>query len=450
MNYSKKNLVIGIIFLISTNLFSETLHIKEEVFEEKIKTKGSNGNFLGPSAQIKGSYDFDLGTITALFEGGPRQLRNNFTLGFCLSNTGRTGVKITTEHLMQDLKFNFFTGAERKWVHQVAGGVGFKHVLEQENSMLFLKSCQLDGYYAHSWGRNLEEKRILPNKICINKRKIAGSDSWGGSGGVDLQFRKFRSILGLEANYDYVKYNTKNSHHFSKSGIGGGISLLHPFSDTFDLKAKASFRKPFNNYSGEFNWKPKSISALTAGLFGGYTAGKHRLASSYDIGIKISYLFGMNKMPSQKVENSMLDCSSSKNYIKRWLQDPTIKMPQVLAISDEKNICTEFIEESISCNGINSGFFEEGEFGVMRFTVSNLSNFDSESTQLTIISFDPEITDSIEYNFGNLSPGERKTFEQDVLNTGDLGFTGIEWKVETLSNACIDVTVIPEISFSPM
>ncbi|MCB1067773.1 MAG: hypothetical protein KDK56_06270 [Simkania sp.] len=441
MNYSKKNIVIIIAFLISTNLFSETLHIKEEVFEEKIKTKGSNGNFLGPSAQIKGSYDFDLGTITALFEGGPRQLRNNFTLGFCLSNTGRTGVKITTEHLMQDLKFNFFTGSEKKWVHQVAGGVGFKHVFEQEDSMLFLKSCQLDGYYAHSWGRNLGEKHIPPNKICINKRKIAGSDSWGGSGGVDLQFRKIRSILGLEANYDYLKYNTKNSHHFSKSGIGGGISLLHPFSDTLDLKAKASFRKPFNNYSGEFNWKPKSVPGLTVGLFGGYTAGKHRLASSYDIGIKLSYLFGLSRISSQNNKNSMLDCSASKNYLKRWLQEPTIKMPQVLAISDEKISCKIISEEEEeSCNGVISGslILEEGVNNV-KFLISNLDSFTSTGDiVLHVTSQEANIDELIDIN--SIAPNQStEVTENYFFDAYGSPVAVLNWELETVHDVCIDI-----------
>ncbi|WP_316356528.1 hypothetical protein [Candidatus Neptunichlamydia sp. REUL1] len=336
---------ISISLLISINLCAETITFSETEIEEKIKTKGSRNNFLGPSARIQLSHDFYAFVLSGLFEGGPKQLRSNATFGFCLGSNEKTGIKISGEHLMQDLKFNFYTGSQKKWVHQASGGIGIKHVFEKEMSSLFVKSCQLDGYYSHSWSRKLSKNPLDPYKISVNHRRIAGANAWGGKGGADLQFKKFRTVVGLDVSYDHVKYDIKNGCHLSKSGIGGGISLLHPFSDTFDLRTKASFRKPFNNYSGELNWKPKSFPGLTAGFFGGYTAGKYCLASSYDIGIRLSYVFKSKKTEPSHETNSGLSCLAPKNYLKTWLQEPVVKMAQVLAISDEKLTFKEIIKE---------------------------------------------------------------------------------------------------------
>ncbi|WP_316357188.1 hypothetical protein [Candidatus Neptunichlamydia sp. REUL1] len=350
---------ISISLLISINVCAETITFTETEIEEKIKTKGSRNNFLGPSARIQLSHDFYAFVLSGLFEGGPKQLRSNATFGFCLGSNEKTGIKISGEHLMQDLKFNFYTGSQKKWVHQASGGIGIKHVFEKEMSSLFVKSCQLDGYYSHSWSRKLSKNPLDPYKIFVNHRRIAGANAWGGKGGADLQFKRFRTVVGLDVSYDHVKYDIKNGCHLSKSGIGGGISLLHPFSDTFDLRTKASFRKPFNNYSGELNWKPKSFPGLTAGFFGGYTAGKYCLASSYDIGIRLSYVFKSKKTEPSHETNSGLGYLAPKNYLKTWLQEPVVKMAQVLAISDEKLTFKEIIEEVKSDKGVSSGIIPD-------------------------------------------------------------------------------------------
>ncbi|WP_316359680.1 hypothetical protein [Candidatus Neptunichlamydia sp. REUL1] len=343
----------GIFLLTSISLFSETVNFSEIKVEEKIKNKGSRGNFLGPSVQAQLSHDFNLGVVSGLFEGGPKQLRSSAALEFCLGSNRGTGIKISTEHLMQDLKFNFHTSSQKKWVHQASAGIGFKHVLENERHPLFIKSFQIDGCYSHSWSKNLDKKYIGHHKNCISFRRIAGVNLWGGSGGVDLQFKKFRSILGLIVNYDYLKFDIKNSYQLSKSGFGGGFSLLQPLSDAFDLKAKISFRKSFNKYSGEFNWNPNKIPGLAAGLFGGYTSGKYGLASSYDIGIKLSYLFGHKKSESSHSKNLLSGYSASKNCFKTCIQDSFIRMPQVIAVSDEKISCSLILSEKVlSCDGL--------------------------------------------------------------------------------------------------
>ncbi len=443
---------IGIFLLISIKLFSETITLSEIKIEEKIKSKGSHGNFLGPSAQVNGGYDFDIGIVSGLFEAGPKQLRSSTTLGFCLGSNGRTGVKINAEHLMQDLKFNFYTGSQKKWIHQASGGIGFKHVFEKDATPLFVKSCQLDGYYSYSWSRNLAKKNIGLYKNCTNHRRIAGANIWGGSGGTDLQFKKFKTVLGLTVNYDNVKYDIKNSYQVSKSGFGGSISLLHPFAEDFDLKVQASFRKPFNNYSGEFNWNSKKAPGLVAGVFGGYTSGKHCLASSYDIGVKLSYLFGVKKTGPSHSKNSGPACSISKNYLKMWMHGPSIKMPQIFAISDEKNICKKLIEDVSSCSGsafgpilLWDGFQEPLFLANIFFDIKNndpsretgpliFSAKDINNNNLGVFNVNPSPdgippNDQISYNLIFQSP-------LPIIENN----TDTHWEVTATNGVCFDIT----------
>ncbi|WP_420421498.1 hypothetical protein [Simkania sp.] len=301
----------------------------------RIRTTGSQGNFMGPTLRAQVTKDFCFGGVGGLVEAGFRQVRVNGTLGFALGPQKRDGIKGSIDYLTQDLKFDFLTSSERKWVHQLAGGLAYQHVF----NVSILKDLEVGGYYSHSWDRTLENKCVTePSELGTvsfrDCRRIAGADAWGLNGGIGLQIFS-KTILGLQGNYDHVDYNTKYSPDLTKAGFGGTISLFQSLFYNIDLNLQAAFRKPFNFYSGSLNWSPPQVKGLTVGVFGDHTAGKHRLPSSYDFGISLSYAFG----PKQKTVTQdgkkvrIPDCSS---LVGAWLVQPAVTMPQVLVISDEK------------------------------------------------------------------------------------------------------------------
>ena len=249
------------------------------------------------------------------------------------------------------------TGSERKWIHQLAGGLAYQHVFD----INILRNFTTDGYYSHSWSRDLGEKQeIFPlnseeEVIFDIKRGIAGANAWGLGSGIHLGIFS-QTTLGLKLNYDHVAYDNSYSKDVTKAGIGGTITLNQLFPQNISLSLLSGFRKPFNYYSGALNWSPKRMPGFTVGVFGDHTAGKHHLASSYDLGVSLSYAFGPK--PSSKNSDDVKPKDSCKSLVGSWLVEPAVYMPQVLAIADQSvvgingaeggQICLELIAEGPS------------------------------------------------------------------------------------------------------
>lgn len=317
--------------------------------KQPVKTSGTQGNFMGPTFRAQVTKDFCFGGVGGLIEAGFRQVRVNGTLGFALGSQKRDGLKGSIDYLTQDLKYSFLAGSERQWIHQLAGGLAYQHVF----NVSILKNLEFGGYYSHAWDHTFSSKcvsepTVLGTVNFQDCRRIAGANAWGGNSGVGLQLFS-KTLLGLQGNFDHVSYNNKFSKNLTKSGFGGTTFLEQGLFYNINLNLLAAFRKPFNYYSGSLNWSPSQVKGLSVGIFGKHIAGKHRLASSYDLGVSLSYAFG----PKQKtVDNggkkvSVADCNS---LVGAWIVQPAVYMPQVLAIADEKLVtnCRTLVAQSNS------------------------------------------------------------------------------------------------------
>ena len=371
-----------------------------------IQSKGSGGNFVGPTLKTQVSKDFCFGGVGGIFEAGFRQIRANGTLGFALGSEKRDGIKGSVDYLTQELKYNFISGSERRWIHQLAGGLAYQHVFD----INILKDFIADGYYSHSWSRDLGEKQatafILGGEEAIFeiKHRIAGADAWGLGSGVDLQIFSMTS-LGLKLNYDHVDYDTNYSKDLTKAGVGGTVSLTQMFPQNIALSLLAGFRKPFNYYSGSLSWSPKQVSGLSVGVFGDHTAGKHRLASSYDLGVSLSYAFGPKGGYAKKgKERAPEHCNS---LVGGWLVQPAVYMPQVLAVADQKvtgNCFTLFVEgPSILTILIPNGFAIQSSFTITE-------PFETSPTSVTYILYDANGNELFNSGRAGLGPTNSMTF----------------------------------------
>lgn len=292
---------------------------------------------LGPIASL--SY---TGSVSPKFaynllgEGGAYHLRANGTVGFALYDYNR--FKITTEYLAQDITYAFFSGNSQQWVHQTAVGAGYQHDI----NMRFSPQFDVSGYYSYAPSKTLSiVSGLYVNPMgapinFIDNRRIAGSAASGGEAGFSLH-PWLSAKTGIYLNYDRVDYDQSYSAiNQDAIGLGGTAFYNQDLTDHVTLGLMGAVRQPFNNYRINLNWNdPLYKGHWTFGAFGEYNEGKNTLPNTWNAGISVNYSED-NSLTITKKEFANKKTSENLNHtLTKWVNDPAVRMPQVLAIGDE-------------------------------------------------------------------------------------------------------------------
>lgn len=297
--------------------------------------------FLGPTihAHISQPIGYNISSSFGV-EGGPRQYRGNATLGWILAENHR--IKFTGEYLWQKINYNFYSGIAQQWVNQGAVGAGYQYMLLDG----VINDLRLYGYYSHapSIGLSTFSGSFVNSNTTytyIDQRRIAGSNAAGFSPGFALH-PWYGAQAVISANYDNVRYNTKyiSTRHYS--GFGGTLDFKQALPGNLQMNLLAASRTAFNNYQAGLNWnKTVESGLLTLGIIGGYNKGKHTLPNTSVISFNVGYAF----------DQSMAIDDNDRDYklaspLSTWVAEPAVRMPQVLAIADERVTLTSFTPAS--------------------------------------------------------------------------------------------------------
>ncbi|MCD6045636.1 MAG: hypothetical protein K0R48_799, partial [Gammaproteobacteria bacterium] len=121
-------------------------------------------------------------------------------------------------------------------------------------------------------------------------------------------------------------------------GLGGHIRLEQSLKDNLQLQAQTTLSQLFDNYAARLNWiwNSKQNRALSAGLNSSYTQDHTTERNFWVNGVNVSVIWDTPSvkkaaMPQNKVQNTEATESLSK-----WVQTPAVRLPDVLAISDER------------------------------------------------------------------------------------------------------------------
>jgi hypothetical protein len=349
---------ILLLSLSSTTLFSDDNNDNDssslscessEAFFCSCNRRHNTDNVYGPNLKVV-TTPFRLTDCTIFSvgaEGGSNNIRFNGTFGYFLSP--KIHFKCTAEQLSQRVTYNFTSGKLRKWMQQFAiGGVAqyaFCHP--------WIESIELYGSYANCPGRRLKsrpccvQRTNLLNQVC---RHIAGGrDGFAGLGITIQPWR--RAIFSLAADYDYVTYRRKLSNRINTSGFGGTAKLHQEFDCGLSIDLKGELRRPFNYYEGALNWtNVHPFGILTFGVYTGYTQGRDFLPNNWTTGIMVSADFGGIPFFSNYRDCNPPPCVRGcplnplfpvDSELVAWIATPAVRMPTVLAISEEVVVPTQ-------------------------------------------------------------------------------------------------------------
>jgi len=290
----------------------------------------------GYTVQGKLAHNLGFNNAYALgLELGNKQQRYSATLGHVLSAQQR--IKFTTEYLKQDLNFDFDSGTVDQWVGQWAYGLAYQYIVPKG----LVNDINLKLNYSKADSKDLGTIDTLASTgdvISSDYRRIAGATDKNVGVGVDL-VPTSTSLLGLELDYDSVKYDTKYVTGKNVSGLGGKVSLEQLINKYLKVKVSASNRKPNNDYEAELDWlvSAKPSSRLEMGVTGGFTSNStagSTLASDSRVGLNLNYTMGSNPLAPEtfySVDNSR----KALDNLVQWTSVPAVYMMQVLAIKDE-------------------------------------------------------------------------------------------------------------------
>ncbi|MBS4168053.1 putative Ig domain-containing protein [Parachlamydia sp. AcF125] len=254
-------------------------------------------------------------------EVGRRNYRANGTLGWLWGNQSR--FKFSAEFLSQKLGYRFSTGKQDRWMHQYAVGAEYQHDFYHP----LLSSGEIGLYYSYAPSRKLGHK---VRDDFLYSRRIAGSDSYGGSLGATVTPWRSGS-LHIDADYDSVRYRTRYKSKKRVSGFGGSLNYHQDLSYNFFLDLLGEFKRPYNYGRARLGWHHPNWAGLVVGLFGAHTRGKSRLPSHTTAGLELTYAFGERAESS----DACVPCYCEP-ALASWVSTPAVYMPQVLAIAEEK------------------------------------------------------------------------------------------------------------------
>lgn len=320
-----------------------------EDFYCKHSHRHHTNNVYGPNIQVVTTpfrlTDCSIFSIGA--EGGSNNYRFMGTVGYFISP--KIHLKCTLEQLNQRVGYQFTTGRLQKWMRQSAVG----GVIQYAFCHRWLESVEIYGSYACCPSRRIKTRPCcVKSTNLLNQvhRHIAGGkDSFAGLGLTVTPWH--HATFSLIADYDYTTYKRKLScSNLTTSGFGGTAKFHQDFDCNVSIDLKGELRRPFNYYEGALNWTTvHPYGLLTFGFYAGYTQGRDQLPNNWTTGVLISADFGgIPFFSNYRGCNStpcVRGCCINPSFpvdseLLAWIATPAVRMPTVLAVSEEIVIST--------------------------------------------------------------------------------------------------------------
>lgn len=297
--------------------------------------------FLGPTVRVGATnYLSDMTAYSVFGEAGVKNFRLNGTLAWQVMENQR--IKVSADLLTQRIRYHFFSGNTSQWVYQGALGGYYEYDFMGCYNPIF----DLSAYVSAANNRTLNDvsgtiimtDTGLPNTF-LNERRIAGSNADGAAIGGSIE-PFCGTKVGLDLNYDNVRYNTHFTTNHDAKGFGGTAKLRQMLDDHTSLDFLAAVRTPFNYYKVDLIWSDLPFYGMwAAGVEGGYTAGKKTLPNTYNVLITLNYFFDRCLTTYKKIRHGDdVSCIACRDDFLAWAADPAVYMPEVLAIPDERVI----------------------------------------------------------------------------------------------------------------
>ncbi|MBY0378722.1 MAG: hypothetical protein K2Q33_09205 [Gammaproteobacteria bacterium] len=310
-------------------------HSLDEPDASSVNLSIQDDSLLGPIVELKSAMSFNPEQAGALeVAGGTQVLRINATYGIALNDNNR--LKLTTEYLRENLDFSFYTGDTYQWVQQGAIGASYQYLLESNT----FKSLEIGSHYSHAPSKDLSTKTIAytDGSTLTDYRRIAGGNDLNGIAETTLQLWR-NSLLTVGTDYDQVRYDTKYEiqHGHDAQGFGGHFRLEQPLKNNIDLQLQSTVSQLYDTYGLGLNWiwHSTQTKVLSTGINSSYTqdhtternfwVNAFNLNIVWDTTSNTPSTFSEDK-PSHPPRQSLLS----------WTQIPAVRMPDVLAISDER------------------------------------------------------------------------------------------------------------------
>lgn len=286
-------------------------------------THNNPTTFLGPTARLGFTTTItDISAVSFAAEAAPiNHHRVSATVGLnvCCDHH----FKLTAEYLWQVMNYRFY---RRNYAYETLhrgenqGAIGGDYRYDIP-CKLMRPQFTFNTYYANAAADTLGKRIVL-------RKRVSGSNSLGVSPGFTLH-PLMGTRVGLEANYDNLRYEMKYSPTEHVKGFGGTFYIDQRLTTRIWVGASAAMRKPFNYYQANIglNSHPYTPSWVFR-LVGGYTKGKNSLPSTYNIMLSADYFLDMLCNPYRR-------CDHADEDLLNWTAKPAVYMPEVLGIVDQ-------------------------------------------------------------------------------------------------------------------
>lgn len=304
--------------------------------------------FLGPTLQADFTSTLTDETAYSVFgEAGLKNLRFGGVFGIQVGCNSR--VKFSAEYLRQRIRYDFnsnsfhsHNNSQLQWLGQGSFGAGYEYDIPCSR---FRPTLDLNGYISSATSKEVrthshtfvDPRTEITNDITI-QRRFAGSHTYNISPSVNFE-PWCGGKVGLEANYDNVRYLNKFSHRthtrhdrnqFDPHGFGGTARINQYVAKNIEVGVSAAVRKPFNDYYAMVAWnRDTRIGMWALGVNGDYVSGKHRLPNTYNIGLSADLYLDRKCEPCCEAK------AMTQNFL-GWTSASPSRVPQVLAVTERK------------------------------------------------------------------------------------------------------------------
>lgn len=314
-----------------------------------ISTSVQQDSLLSVVGQIKSFFSFnDKQAVAVELDGGPRILRGNGTYAYALNDNNR--VKLTAEYLREDLDFEFYTGDTRQWVQQGAVGAAYEYLLGDG----IFKNINVGSHYSHAQSKDLSTQTVVyaDGSTLTDFRRIAGGNDLNGNVEAGMQLWK-DGVVTAGPDYDRVRYDTQyeyqNGHN--AQGFGGHVRLDQKLKGNVGLQLYTTVSQLFDTYGAGLNWSwsSKDNTVWSAGLASSYTQDFTTERNFWVNGLNVSIEWDVPQTKSVALNQN--SGSGVVESLTQWVQTPAVRMPDVLAISDERITQTGAIKPFVPITG---------------------------------------------------------------------------------------------------
>ncbi len=269
--------------------------------------------------------------FSALGEYGAKMYRFGATGGFKIDSLGL--FKVSAERLSQILPFNFTTGSTDQRVYQNAYGARYLKTLKG-----LLQSVEMGGYYAKAQNQSLNPINYTAGGLSYrNDRNIAGGTSQGADVKINLLLAA-SSLLKPAINYDSLSYSPAYSSISDNKGLGGGANFTQLLAPNLKADVGVSVRAIGNSYQAALAWLPTQLKrhGIELALKGEHDTFPGAMPSSNSLMLSINLLDLEGGFSHARHYD--LASNFTEENINDWVKTPAVKMAQVYAVVDQRNV----------------------------------------------------------------------------------------------------------------